>query len=354
MYTLRTSCRQVNSRIFYQNLIGQCQNVDHFIQRLSNSQIYLMLFTGCIGHAVPTILFPLSHSLIAFYSNSFCYGLFNGIFHTASNVLVLNIWRNRNVSPYMYTMHLCLGIGFLVGPLLSEKFQDSEHFYRDNLTLNVATDMDIIKEHTFFHVDNLYLVIGCVLGFSSFGFIFYYFIEKSIAKEKAIFASSVSFIQSTTNNKMSKGKKLIFIILMILINFLFSGVEGSFKSYIPLYSTQHNLHLSRQEGSKILSMFFGTYTGFRVLLIFGSLFLSATVDMWVSLALCAVGVIILQTWAETSLLGYQIAMCLEGAGSAAVYSTTFLWLEELMPVTNVIAALYSSAWNIYSQVRNSR
>ena len=81
----------------------------------------------------------------------------------------------------------------------------------------MATDMDVIKEHTFFHNDNLYLVIGCLLAFSSFGFIFYYFIERSIAKERAAFVSSVSYIQSTTNDKMSKGKKLIFIILMIII-----------------------------------------------------------------------------------------------------------------------------------------
>ena len=323
------------------------------ISRLSASQIYLMLFAGCIGHAVPTIIFPLHRSLIEFYSNSFCFGLFNGIFHTASNVLILNIWRNKNVSPYMYTMHFCLGIGFLAGPLLSKEFQHAEHFYRDDLNLSVSTDMDIIKGHTFLNVDNLYLIIGCILGFTSFGFVFYYFIERSLAKERAIFASSVSFMQVTTNNKMTKAKKIIFVILMILINFFFAGVEGSFKSYIPVYSTQHSLNLSRQEGSNTLSMFFGTYTGFRVLLIFGSLFLSATVDMWISLALCAVGCSILQTWAKTSSLGYRIAMCLEGAGSAAVYSTTFLWLEELMPVTNVIAALYSSAWNISSQVRKS-
>jgi len=41
---------------------------------------------------------------------------------------------------------------------------------------------------------------------------------------------------------------------------------------------------------------------------------------------------------------------LQGAGTAAVFSTTFLWLENLMPVTNAIGAAYTVAWNIAVQV----
>ena len=41
---------------------------------------------------------------------------------------------------------------------------------------------------------------------------------------------------------------------------------------------------------------------------------------------------------------------LQGAGTAAVFSTTFLWLETLMPVTNAIGAAYTVAWNVAVQV----
>ena len=41
---------------------------------------------------------------------------------------------------------------------------------------------------------------------------------------------------------------------------------------------------------------------------------------------------------------------LQGAGSAAVFSTTFLWLETLIPVTNAIGAAYTVAWNVAVQV----
>ena len=45
---------------------------------------------------------------------------------------------------------------------------------------------------------------------------------------------------------------------------------------------------------------------------------------------------------------------LQGAGTAAVFSTTFLWLETLMPVTNAIGAAYTVAWNVAIQVWTGR
>ena len=33
-----------------------------------------------------------------------------------------------------------------------------------------------------------------------------------------------------------------------------------------------------------------------------------------------------------------------------MFSTTFLWLETLMPVTNAIGAAYTVAWNVAVQV----
>ena len=57
---------------------------------------------------------------------------------------------------------------------------------------------------------------------------------------------------------------------------------------------------------------------------------------------------------QNRLLTYYALKCtgvgLQGAGTAAVFSTTFLWLETLMPVTNGIGAAYTVAWNVAVQV----
>ena len=236
---------------------------------------------------------------------------------------------------------------------------------------------------TFWNVDNLYLIIGAGLAISSIGYVYYYFVDRrfeymSLSKQEDVLALSpveeeklleceeeIMFSASRPPPAMSRNKRLIFILLMTSFNFFFAGVEGSFKNFIPAFSSHCLLHLSRQEGSSLSGLFFGTYTINRILLIVGSMYASATTDMWLSLLLCALSCAVLHTWGQSNKLGLQIGwimICyhswvqtlsgigLQGAGSAAVFSTTFLWLETLMPVTNGIGAAYTVAWNIAVQV----
>ena len=132
-----------------------------------------------------------------------------------------------------------------------------------NITLKV-------KQLTFWNIDNLYLIIGGLLGFSSFGFLYYYIIDRKYEELKC--CESVTLIKygaqkrkceeeirfesekenniaasEITSPKLSRRNKIIFIILMATFNFFFAGVEGSFKNYIPAFGTQCNLNLSRQE-----------------------------------------------------------------------------------------------------------
>ena len=291
----------------------------------------MFLFISCMGHGIPSLVFPFHQSVFTMCVNSFLYGLFNGTFHTSANVLLLDIWRGRKSSPYMYTMHLFFGLGSFLTPLITEYFQNLDSEEKNNpsysnrtLSLEAAT----VKKNTFWNIENLYLIIGGLLCISSFGYIYYYFIDrrfeyKSLAKEEdpnfilltpveeentksddeVIFAN-----QKTPSSELSKRKRLIFILLMTSFNFFFAGVEGSFKNFIPAFGSHCHLHLSRQEGSNLSGVFFGTYTANRILLIVGSMYASATVDMWISLFLCTISCIVLHIWGESSKLGLQIGL----------------------------------------------
>ena len=261
--------------------------------------------------------------------NSFVYGLFNGTFHTSANVLLLDIWRGRKSSPYMYTMHLFFGLGSFLTPLITEMFQNSENVSNKRLVSNSSvTTFQIPKEDTFWNVNNLYLIIGSLLCMSSFGFLYYYFVDKkfeykSLAKEEdpnfilltpveeeeTFIASDEEIVYSSSKSspfKLTERKRLIFILLMTSFNFFFAGVEGSFKNFIPAFGSHCRLHLSRQEGSNLSGIFFGTYTANRILLIVGSMYASATVDMWFSLLLCTVSCFVLHIWGTSTKLGLQI------------------------------------------------
>ena len=59
------------------------------------------LVYSALGHAVPTIVFPWHSTVSMMCSNAFVYGMLCGSFHATSNVLLLQIWRGRDCSPYM-------------------------------------------------------------------------------------------------------------------------------------------------------------------------------------------------------------------------------------------------------------
>ena len=97
-----------------------CRVLISFISRLSGSGKYLFLFLSCIGHAIPTLIFPFHYSVACMCINAFFFGLFIGTFHTTANVLLLHIWRGRKSSPYMYTMHLFFGFGSFITPMITK------------------------------------------------------------------------------------------------------------------------------------------------------------------------------------------------------------------------------------------
>ena len=298
--------------------------------RLSGSQTYLFLFVSCVGHAVPTLMFPFHKSLLAMCVNSFIFGLFDGTFHTSANVLLLDIWRGRKSSPYMYTMHLFFGLGSFLTPLVTELFQRKEQDLRSQTlfgNISVSADGSMETSGNFWNVDNLYLIIGALLAISSVGYVYYYFVDKQFeykvlskhedpefivltpVEEEKLLGSDEEIIYAPSSKPplaMSRNKRLIFILLMTSFNFFFAGVEASFKNFIPAFSSHCHLHLSRQEGSNLSGVFFGTYTINRILLIVGSMYASATADMWFSLLLCSLSCAVLHVWGQTHKLGLQI------------------------------------------------
>ena len=65
------------------------------------SSFFLHIFHSALGHAVPTLVFPWHSSVTTMCVNAFIYGMLCGSFHATSNVLLLQIWRGRECSPYM-------------------------------------------------------------------------------------------------------------------------------------------------------------------------------------------------------------------------------------------------------------
>lgn len=299
--------------------LSKSQNFSYF--RLSGSQTYMFLFISCLGHAIPTMVFTFHTSVFMMCVNAFLFGFFVGTFHTSANVLLLDIWRGRKSSPYMYTLHLFFGFGSFVTPIITQSFQPHSQF--DSLVVsNITIFSTQIPTNYIWTVDTLYMIIGSMLALTAFGFLYYSLTEKKfeytkLMEEEEIIEKMLTIGEEGSDpdidtyheegmSLMTAKNRIILIFLMTIFNFFFAGLEGSFKNFIPAFGSSCSLHLSRQDGSSLSAIFFGTYTINRVFLIVGSMFASPTSDMWISLLLCAVSCVVLHRWGDNSKLGLQV------------------------------------------------
>ena len=66
--------------------------------------------------------------------------------------------------------------------------------------------------------------------------------------------------EENTNCNLGARDRLLLVTLMTVFNFFFAGLEGTFKNLTPTFATSSKLHLSRQQGADLSTIFFGTYT----------------------------------------------------------------------------------------------
>jgi MFS family permease len=88
-----------------------------------NRQIILIIFISLMG--ISTALLPFSQNLSHFYSCVFGYGLGSGVWFSAYNVWVIEIWQ-QNSAPILQLSQFMYGIGTIFGPLIDRPYLTGE------------------------------------------------------------------------------------------------------------------------------------------------------------------------------------------------------------------------------------
>ena len=117
-------------------------------------------------------------------------------------------------------------------------------------------------------IDTLYGLLGIGLAVNSLGYFAYYVVDtRKQMKEgglKVEEGRKLDIVKeeeaNNTNNNLGARDRLLLVTLMTVFNFFFAGLEGTFKNLTPTFATSSKLHLSRQQGADLSTIFFGTYT----------------------------------------------------------------------------------------------
>ena len=267
------------------------------------------------------------------------------------NKLCLDVWKGtENGGPYMHSIHFAFAIGCFIAPVIAEPFlsnkrltpEDANTTIFHNMTLTVnETDIDYsIEDSDTSGMTTLYPIVGVFIIFTSIGYLIYGFRE--CRNLETAFKSTTSVASQTLNGNKHKGHKqndllkLWLVILLVAFIFLYVGMEVMYGTFVATFSVKSDLRLSRQEGAKITSIFWGSFAAMRFSAILISIKLSALSQMILSFTLCVIGSISLVIAGDV----YKYVLCvssgLMGAGMASVYACGILWIEQHITVTNKI------------------
>jgi len=128
------------------------------------------------------------------------------------------------------------------------------------------------------------------------------------------------------------------IILTVMFMHIYYGLEITFGSFLTTFAYESDLHLKKSDGAHMTSLFWGTFTFFRVLTVFYIEYVSAETNILFSLMVVLAANVLLIPFGNTSELCLWIGVGLIGVGISSIWASLFGYLEEHFTVTSRIAS----------------
>lgn len=349
------------------SLVG-CFGVGILMDKLSRYR-YLITALQLILLGIGVTLFPLFPHVSGLFTVAFFAGLGSGAFDAGGQVLLLDIWRGRESGPYMHALHFFFGIGAFLAPMIARPFLTNTEDVdlhgniaptppiniSGNSYVNKTLELDyhqidpdsdltadvgmLISEESIYDIKFLFPLVGSFPIIISIAFVSYFIIDERNGKSSKGEETEQS-IDKKAEDKATPllGVKLVILIVMMIFFFLYVGQEVAFGTFISVFAVECKLGLSRQQGSDLTAVFWGTFAGARGLAVPAAILLPPNVIMTVSFIASLGGALVLSIYGETSVHVLFACTALLGFGMASIYATGLLWLEKRMVITNKIGA----------------
>ena len=299
-----------------------------------------------------TTVIPFSPSLSYFFGLCGINGFVIGSLDTGGNVLCLDIWQGMDDSgPYMHSIHFSFGLGAFLAPLIAENFlhekiSSSNHSIRptifDSNEYSELNKTTIGKSEA--GIEVLYPIVGAYAMLVSLGY---------------LALAVTSYLNARSNNNTKKDLKqnsdttpndykVVAVILAFLL--CYRGTAATYAMYLATFSVKSNLHLSRPMGARITALFWGSFTFMRFAAIFLSVKVSPLGTLAFSFVLSIVGSSLLATFGDMSVTVLSVLTAFMGTGTAPIFASCMLWMNQFMTVTNKIGGLMTVAAAIGADV----
>lgn len=159
---------------------------------------------------------------------------------------------------------------------------------------------------------------------------------------------SISTMENDESNEkreaVKSGRiKLLVTILLTMFMHFYCGLEITFGSFLTTYAVNSGLKMSKKDGALLTSLFWATFTFFRLFAVFYIDFTGPEINLIFELILILIANIFLMVWGNATSWGLWTGTALLGLGTSSVWASVFGYIEPYIPVTSGMTASFITA-----------
>lgn len=266
------------------------------------------LFDCLPGHRILVICFflavllmllvPVMPSVVYLAFIILLIGTCEGVIDVGANLLIF--WKfKKNVAPYLNILHFCFGVGSLIPPLIIANL------------INLNNSVKII----YWTIPMLFLpsIIGLLL------------------------LPSPKIQNANSGSSIKQDNRLSWLIIIVMILFLYVGVEISYGNWIYTYSL--NTDLATSVGAAYLtSVYWGSFTFGRLLGIFLSRKVESKIILYLNLIGSSISLLLLILFPETKVILWIATISL-GLFMASTFPTLLIIAERQLNISGALTGL---------------
>ncbi|KAI1282602.1 hypothetical protein HDE_12977 [Halotydeus destructor] len=252
------------------------------------------------------------------------------------NVLILYMW-GKDTQPYMQSMHFAFGLGGLVAPLLASPFLSAGEVPIEGLALNVTSATENSCSPAELQVYIPYAIVGTACILSAILFLYLFICHRHTEEHHSRKEKAEENMAAGVKDEPIWTRRIV-VLLTALFLFTLLGFEVGMGSFITSFAVMSDHHLTKQVGAYMTSLYWFTYTFFKLIFIP----LIAKIGMYgnitLELGILVVANIFLVPFGNSVLWCLWVGVALVGIAITTLWAAVFVLLESYFPVTSGIAS----------------
>ncbi|KAI1290838.1 hypothetical protein HDE_07861 [Halotydeus destructor] len=314
---------------------------------------HLVMAAALVVSMVGMAAIPFVQTIEQYHVTLFFCGLSFGPIQVCLNILIVKIWDTKG-NVFLQVMHTCLMVGATVGPMLAKPFHYLAPLVEANVTTMVYLDDVTTTEGQLMVTTEVTpgdaggnlvipMAIGCliqlVMVVVQVGFLVFapYKDDQPVVAEKGK-GNDVS----DADKLMSNRSYFYTIIASACIILCFEGgIEINVGAYIQTFAVHINDEIFTPEASDLGSTFFAVFAASRLVNIFLAAILKPGTMISLDLVLIVLGNAIIFFTAQTSVTWLWVGAMTTAIGFASCWPCVFSFVQERIPVSDNISALFS-------------